>query len=362
MKKKGFFILTLLMILLLTVNAFADNVDSASNYFALNEDINISKEVLGDIYSAGKKITVKDNVNGDVIALGETINITSNEVKGNIRCGAQTLSINSKNVKNITSFGQNINIGKKTTAKAIYVSGENINFKGSCEGFYAAGDTIIINGKINGDVNVNCDELIIADNGEITGNIKVYSPKEPIVNSNVSMNDIQYTKIENSTNESKLKAFLGFGTILSILGSLIFGLLLYSIFKKFFIKSDDLLVKEPLQVVLGGMASFILTPIVSLLLFLTIIALPVGVISLIMYFIVVYLSPVIMGIVLGRLILKNKNPYLQILVGVLVVRLLSLLPMVGVFVWVVSGMIAQGLIVYSFVQSIKYKEKRIETQ
>lgn len=360
MKKKRVFILTLLMLILVTVNVFADNIDSASNYFALDEDINISKEVLGDIYSAGKSLSVNDNVDGDVIALGEKIDITSDELKGNIRCGAQTLNINSKNVKNITSFGQNINIGEKTTAKAVYISAENINFKGSCKGFYATGNTIIINGKIDGDVNVTCDELIIADNGEITGNIKVYSPKEPIVNSNITMDDIQYTKIENSTNESELKALVGFGTIISIVTSLVLGIVLYSLFKKFFISSDDLLMKEPLPIVLGGIASFILVPIVSLLLFLTVIALPLGILLLIMYFIVVYLSPVIMGIVLGRLILKKKNPYLQLLVGILIVRLLSLLPMIGGFVWVVSGMITQGLIVYAFYQSIRYKENRIE--
>ncbi len=359
MKKKGVFILTLLIMILLTVNVFADSIDSASNYFAFDEDVKISKEVLGDIYSAGRKIDIKDNVEGDVIALGEIIDITSDEVNGNIRSGAQTLNINSKNIKNITSFGQNINIEEKTTAKAIYVSAENINFKGSCEGFYATGDTIIINGKVNGDVNVTCDELIIADNGDITGDIEVYSPKDPIVNSNVTMDDIQYTKIENSTSENELKAFVGFGTIISILASLIIGLLLYSLFKKFFINSDDLLIKEPLPIVLGGMASFILAPIVSLLLFLTVIALPLGVISLIMYFIVVYLSPVIMGIILGRLILKNKNPYLQLLIGILVIRILTLLPIIGGFVWVVSGMITQGLIVYAFYQSIKYKENRI---
>ena len=66
-----------------------------------------------------------------------------------------------------------------------------------------------------------------------------------------------------------------------------------------------------------------------------------------------------MGIILGRLILKYKNPYLQLFVGILVVRLLSLLPMVGAFVWVVSAMIVQGFIVYESYQSIKYKENRI---
>lgn len=360
MKKKGVFILTLCITLLMTVNVFADNVDSASNYFAFNEDISITKEVLGDVYSAGKKISVQDNVDGDAIVIGETVDITSNELKGNIRCGAQTLNINSKNVKNITAFGQNINIGENTTAKGIYISGQNINFKGSCEGFYATGDTIIINGKINGDVNVTCDELVIADDGNVTGNIEVYSPKEPIVNSNVTMDEIKYTKIENSTNENEFKAFIGFGTLISIIASLIIGLVLYSLFKKFFISSDNLLIKEPLTIILGGMGSFILIPIVSLLLFFTIIGLPLGAIALIMYFIVVYLSPVVIGIVIGRIILKNKNPYLQLLVGILIIRLLSLLPMIGGFVWVVSGIITQGLIVNAFYQSIKYKENKIQ--
>lgn len=360
MKRKGIFILTLLMTFLLTVNVFADNVDSASNYFAFDDNISITKEILGDIYSAGREIVVKDSVEGDIIALGETIDITSDVLNGNIRCGAQTLNINSSNVKNITSFGQNISIGEKTTAKAVYLSGENINFKGSCEGFYATGDTIIINGKVNGDVDVTCDELIIADKGDITGNIKVYSSKEPIVNSTVSMKDIQYTKIDNSTNENELRALVGFGTLISILASLLMGLVIYSIFKKFFMDSDELLVKEPLPVILGGIASFILVPIGSLLLFITIIGLPLGIIGLIMYFIVTYLSPVIIGIIIGRLLLKNKNPYLQLLVGILIVRLLSLMPIIGGFVWVISAMITQGLIVYVFCKSIKYKEKRID--
>lgn len=361
MKKKRFFILTFLMIILMTVNVFADSVDSASNYFAFNQDVNISKEVLGDIYSAGGRVTVEDKVDGDVIAFGETIDISSDEVNGNVRCGAQTLNINSKNVKNITSFGQNINVGKKTTAKAVYLSGQNINFKGSCEGFYATGNTIIINGKITGDVNVTCDELIIANNGDVEGNIEVYSPKEPIVNSNVTMNDIKYTQIENSNNQNKLKALLSFGTVISILSSLILGIVLYSVLKKFFINSDDLIVKKPLPIVLGGIASFIVIPIISLLLFFTIIGIPLGIVSLIMYFIIVWLSPVIVGILLGRIILKKKNPYFQLLVGILIIRVLILLPIIGGFIWVVSAMIAQGVIAYTFYKSIKYKENRIET-
>ena len=359
MKKKGVFVLTLFVMILFVTNVFADSVDSASNYFVFDENVNITKEVFGDVYSAGRKVQVRDNVKGDAIIAGEIVNINSKEVNGNIRCAAQTININSKNIKNITLAAQNINIDENTVANGVYLAGQNINFKGSCKGLYATGGTIIINGKIDGNVSVSCNELIIADNGEVSGEIEVYSPKEPIVNSKVSMNDIKYTAIDNSQDENTLKAFMGFSTIISILASLILGFVIYSIFKKFFINNDELLVKEPLPIVFGGIASFILVPIASLLLFITIIGLPLGMLSLLMYFIVVYLSPVVMGIILGRLVLKDKNPYLQLFIGILVVRLLSLLPMIGGFVWVVSGMIVQGFLVYTFYQSIKYKEKRI---
>ncbi|WP_455540173.1 hypothetical protein [Terrisporobacter sp.] len=359
MNKKGVFILTLLMILLFTISSFADSIDSASNYFAFKENVNITDDVLGDVYSAGRDVKVKNSVDGDIIVAGETINIKSKEIQGNVRCAAQTLNIDSKKIKNITCVGQNVDIGKNTTAKAIYVAGQNINFKGSCKGFYATGQTIIINGKIDGNFKVNCDELIIADKGEITGDIEVYSPKEPIVNSNVSMNDIKYIKTKPSNDENKLKTFAGFETIISIIAAILLGIIIYSIFKKFFINNDGLFLKEPLIIVLGGIVSFILVPIISLLLFITVIGLPLGILSLIMYFVVVYLSPVIIGIILGRIILKNKNPYIQLVIGILVIKLLSLLPMIGNFIWVVSAMIVQGIIIYNFSKSIKYKEYRI---
>ncbi|MEG0856635.1 MAG: hypothetical protein RSG52_09145 [Terrisporobacter sp.] len=358
MKKKGLFILTLLMTFLFSINGFAENVDSASNYIGFNGEINITKEVLGDIYSSGNNIIIEENVGGDVIAGGETIDIKSEKVNGNIRTLSRILNINSKNIKNITSGAQKINIGKNTSAKGLYLSGEEINFKGSCEGFYATGGTIIINGKVNGDVNVTCNEFIIADNGDITGKIKVKANKDPVVNSKVTVDDIDFTKINNEKTQNQISTFLGVGTVISLLASMLVGLVVYLIFKKFFINSDLIIRKEPLHIVLGGIASFILTPLVSMLLFITIIGLPLGIISLISYFIIVYLSPVISGIILGRLALKDKNPYLQVIVGILLIRALSLMPYLGTFIWVLSGMLSLGLITYEFAISIKYKEKK----
>ena len=55
MKKRGFYINTTMMILF-SVNSFADSIDSASNSFAFKENVNITEDVSGDIYSAEEKL------------------------------------------------------------------------------------------------------------------------------------------------------------------------------------------------------------------------------------------------------------------------------------------------------------------
>ena len=357
MKKRGFFLISLLITVLFITSVFAQDVDSASNLFSFNENVTITKQVTGDIYSGGRSVKIKENVAGDIIVGAENLDISSSEVNGNIRTASKTLYINSRNVKNITSVAQYIDIDKNTTAKALYLSGEEINFKGACEGFYATGDIIIINGKIKGDLDVTCNEFIIAQDGDITGNIKVNAEKEPVVNSKISVDDINFTKIDTQKNQNSINKIIRVGTIITILAALLWGLVLYTLFKKFFINSDKVLAKEPLTVFLGGLGSFILLPLVSLLLFITVIGLPLGIISLITYFILVYVSPIICGIFIGRAMLKGKNPYLQVLSGVFIIRVLTILPYIGSFVWVVSSIITFGAIYYQCYKSIKYKEK-----
>ena len=59
MKKKGVFVLTLFVMILFVTNVFADSVDSASNYFVFDENVNITKEVFGDDF---EQMTANENM------------------------------------------------------------------------------------------------------------------------------------------------------------------------------------------------------------------------------------------------------------------------------------------------------------
>ncbi len=58
MKKIRIFVMTLLMVFILSITVFADEIKSSSNLFLFNERINSTDEVKGDLYAAGQDIVI----------------------------------------------------------------------------------------------------------------------------------------------------------------------------------------------------------------------------------------------------------------------------------------------------------------
>ena len=77
MKKIRIFVLTLLMVFMLSITVFADEMKSSSNLFLFNERINSTDEVKGDLYGFAQDINIKSIVGGDIISLGQQIDINS---------------------------------------------------------------------------------------------------------------------------------------------------------------------------------------------------------------------------------------------------------------------------------------------
>ena len=84
-----------------------------------------------------------------------------------------------------------------------------------------------------------------------------------------------------------------------------------------------------------GAVLMFLTPIVALLLFITLIGIPLSIIILALWFIALYLSKIIIGILVGRGILekllpkKNKSLIWAMIIGVIIVWMITSLPLIG---------------------------------
>jgi len=144
-------------------------------------------------------------------------------------------------------------------------------------------------------------------------NIRIHEVKKPEVDKN------QFKKIGYA---GKFLAFLS-------------KLLVLLIFVKLFgnkIKKIDF--KNSFWANIGfGLVVLMVTPFLIILSMVTIVAMPLAMIGLGLYFLAIYLSSIVASVIVGNYIFaKNKfkeNIYLQGILGLLVISLLGLIPVVG---------------------------------
>jgi len=354
-KKIRIFAMTLLMVFILSITVFADEIKSSSNLFLFNEKINSTDEVKGDLYGFAQDINIKSIVGGDIISLGQQIDINSKQVLGNIRGAGQSIDIDVENTRNITVAGQEINIGKNTNANAIYASGQSINFKGNTNDLYLAGQDIVIDGTVNGNLGIEGENITITDKANVLGSVNIKSSNEPVISGNIDSKDINYEKIVHEKSFKQDDQFNLMTTVMGIITAIIVALLLFVIFKNYFYAVEKNLNSSLGKYILVGLGVLIVVPIAVILLCLTFIGIPIGLILLVLYILSMYLCPMITGITLGQRILKGQNQYLQVVCGVVAIKLLLLVPFISPIIWFVCIMFTLGSITMKTINKISSK-------
>ena len=104
-----------------------------------------------------------------------------------------------------------------------------------------------------------------------------------------------------------------------------------------------------------GFATLIVLPIAAVLLCITIVEIPISVISLIIYGILIYLAPVFTGIILGRFILKNMNEYLSAIIFTLIVKIITFIPYVGGISLFICVLLSLGVFIQNTFEAINDK-------
>ena len=87
-----------------------------------------------------------------------------------------------------------------------------------------------------------------------------------------------------------------------------------------------------------GILALFLTPLIAVVLFITIIGIPLSLILLALYLIAIYLGKILVGILIGRSLLNNYLPkqkdsfILAMIIGIIIAYLIFTLPIIGLFI------------------------------
>lgn len=360
--------------------AFVTNV--GSDRYVGGNDVSVNQPVSGDLVVAGGTVTVNAPVSGSVQAIGGTV-ILSNTVSGNVRVFGGTVVI-MKNVRgNIVIGGGNVRIqqGVEVGGSVLSMAGET-TIDGNVSGtLKIRGGSAVLHGIVRGDTDVQSDTVEIT--GQMLGNTiiaarAITTSSTTLFNKNLTYwlptgeqdfssmvrgatrFDPAFEMQEPQTREGALgilAAFITAITIYSILsGALVIGLFVL-VTKTFFKDSAKVLRTNPGVSFLTGLLYFVLTPIATVLLLITVIGLPIAIAIALLFAISILFAKAVTAMVFARIIETqykkkwNNWAIFGISLGIfLALKLISILPIIG---WIISTVAV--LIGYGAVLRVKYE-------
>lgn len=360
--KKAIIILALaIMLTPLTVSAYAIKTDN-SVYVPKTETIE------GNLYAAGANVTVEGKINGDIICAGQTINI-SGEVAGDVICAGQSINVTGNVGGSLRAAGNSINLSGKISRNVMAFGASILSAASSSVGWdmLAVGAFAQIAGNVGGDLYGSLGQATIS--GQIGKNVNLHfgqqnkkddSPALTVAGTAVINGDLKYTAKPDAAIDAKAAikgkvthdlpalaakkpnlANLGWwwGKLISLFSALVIGLVLISFWRQPVIKITDLMLAKVGPSFGWGILALLLTPLIVIILLITIIGLPLAFILLALWLIAIYASKILVGILVGRSLLNNYWPkqkdslILAMIIGIIIAHLIFALPFIG---WIMA--------------------------
>ena len=326
------------------------------NLYITGGTVTINAPVHGDLIIAGGTIVINDSVFNDILLAGGRA-FLNGFVGDDIRCAGGEIHISKNVTGDVVVAGGQVFIDKGVTVGSLLATGGNITVDGNVNGeVKGAFGNLFLNGNIAKDIDCRGGKITIK--GRIDGR-SVLAASEIIIGNDASFeNDIRYWnrkgKLDFKQNLKNGKAiydpslrirngewyYLGAATILGLLWYLGMAFLMILIIEYLFAntlkKAGDTVFNKSLRSLGFGFLFLIGLPVAAVVLFITLIGVPVGLLLVLFYIITLLLSSVITSIVVANWV-NNRNNYhwnvwhiaLAAFGIFIVLKLLSSAPLVG---------------------------------
>jgi cytoskeletal protein CcmA (bactofilin family) len=301
--------------------------------FKADKQVTISKDevIHGNLYLAGSAVSVAGMIQGDLLAAGGNVTILG-PVTQDVMVAGGTIIFDANVGGDVRIAGGNITIEGDITGDLVVAGGQIAILSGTT----IRGDLVAAGGQVT-------------NNGTVRGQTSIYLPKE---------------KEQKKEFPAKLFAFFKLGWVLKMLMIIATGLVLFYLLRQgtqeVVRKARDNFGKELLR----GFILLVTVPVAILIMLLTVVGVPIGVLGIWIYATLLTLSSVFGGMVLGsviyRLVLRKTSPLTigAVLIGIILFQLFKVIPFVGWFITFVFFLPALGSLAHVLYQQtiVKWRE------
>ena len=302
----------------------------------------LADSIPGDAILAGGDVDFSGSAGGDYLGVGGKQTI-GGRIHGSVRAAGGRIYLRGTVERNATIAGGDIDLDSAAAvAGNVYLVGGTIWVKGALQGgLLAAGGNVTLDGPVGRDVEISAGSLHLGPRAQIAGSLRYRVPRERVQIDPAARVSGTITALPVRRGPS------GFRVLLT-LGFLVAGAVAVALLPRFAGEASDILGSSPGRSALFGIGWLILVPIAACIALITIIGMPLALLTVAIYVALLYLGRVAVAIWLGRLILGarartgRQGVLVNFLVGGLLLILIGIVPFVGGFITLIAAVLGLG--------------------
>jgi hypothetical protein len=314
-------------LLLLTFMLLSSNAVSLEVYYG--DIVSIDSPIEDDVFAAGSIVRINAPVDSATVA-GGTLYLNA-PIKGDLIAAGGQVNVESDVGGKVLAAGGNIDL-RNDIGTNLVAAGGNVNILSTAN---IAKDALIAAGSVMNDGNVNGTLTVRSNDFKNTG----------------SAGEVDHQMIETGQERREPRTGFQFFGLLTALGYLILGLILFRYLPGLFFAVEKEIKYSPITRTAVGFISIIALFIAILIAAVTIVGLPIAVISTLLMIVSLMLTGIFVSFSLGRWIgsrlkLSYSNMVLFV-IGFVVLNVLFILPFIGWLASLISICIGFGACLYA---------------
>jgi cytoskeletal protein CcmA (bactofilin family) len=301
--------------------------------FASGEVVDIDGTVNGDLITGARDINIRGTVKGNLFAWNQHVEI-SGTVEGSVFSFAQILELRGGHVgHNLYAWSQFLRLEPGSRVEQDVVQGSQqseingaigrnlLSYSGSAD----------VRGQIGRDLDIRTRGVTLSAPAKVGGNVNAYvrHANDVRIGSGVTIGGKNETHITVRRSRLTRPSFYVW-RIIGLLGAFVIGWLLLTFVPRFFTNTSRAVAAWGRSFGVG-VAILIVTPVAAIILCITLIGMPLGIMTLFLYVMALYLAKIFVGAFLGMALLGEPQDggsarLLALFLGLLVITVVTQVP------------------------------------
>ena len=264
--------------------------------------VDLYATVNGDVVVAGGQLNLEGDIKADVTAAGGSISLRGS-VGDDARLAGGELRVAARVGDDLVAAGGRIHLSPVASIGGrAWLSGGDIRIDGQVtDELRVSGGRVVITGAVNGNVELQANEIIIEETAVISGNLYYKSSHEASIAEGARVDgEVRYTPVE--LDMKPVVASVIFAGLVLLFSIILTAVILYLLFPDYCLRVSQALHDQPWQSLAIGLAVFAGVPLLVVILFST----AVGV-WLALMLLAIYLVMLLVGYFAGALYVGNAG-------------------------------------------------------